>query len=233
MIRLCFWKSKSPAAAVAGGSVSRVETIGGREFTFEAASQAEVDKLVIDAYKVAYAIRPDTPAASVNSTATPTVSESTKSELNLMYRRGEISTEEYLEQSGAVADYLAGKGLAVDSIEQIANQQLEKSWADATNEFLNGPGSDWPGGQKNLEFIGMKVAALGLTQAPDKVAALTQAWGEMKANGTIFEGAKPTSPVADLDAELSPREIMDKWKENQRMAGRNPDVAFSSLFSRR
>ena len=36
-----------------------------------------------------------------------------RSELELKFKRGEINTQEYLEQSGAVSDYLSSQGAVV------------------------------------------------------------------------------------------------------------------------
>ena len=205
------------AAATAESKFERIETIGGREFTFEAASDAELDHMILNAYKVAYAVQSTEPAEATPAAMTvdPAAAAqaaadqlAAKTRLEMQFKAGEITTAEYLEQSGAVDEYLASKGLPLDAlrsaVEQTQSTQETQSWAEATELFRNGPaGSDWPGGDKNLKLIGRELAALGLVDATDKVAALAQAYQSMKDNGIVF----PYEPPADAAAVAAPAAV--------------------------
>jgi hypothetical protein len=192
--------------------LTHTEVIAGKEFDFEGATQAEIDAQVAAAYRVAFAIQqpqtqervevaPDPAAVAAAAEA----EEAARVALDAQFRNGTISTAEYLEKSGAVRQYLEKEGISVDAlkstVEQTQTTQYQQSWADATNEFLNGPGADWPGGDQNREILGMKIAAMGLTDAPDKVAALAQAWAVMKHDGMFFPYQSPT-PAATAQATV-------------------------------
>jgi hypothetical protein len=165
--------------------------------TITADSELALEKAVGDFYRETFVGQPavtERPEASRDERGrfTRTDDPVAKVELDLKFKRGEISTAEYLEQSGAVAEYLEKQGVPLEDLRAAAQERagarFEKSWADATTEFLNGPaGNDWPGGTKNLELIGLKLAALGLTEAEDKVAALAQAYAELKASGELHK----------------------------------------------
>jgi hypothetical protein len=187
---------------------SRTEVIGGKEFTFEAASELELERAVNNAFKVAYALQepvaetvqtePVVDAAEAERVAAAQATE--RADLELKFKRGEITTADYLERSGAVDDYLAKKGVPIDAIkttiEDTDNKNFEKSWADATEEFLrSAAGADWPGGENNKTMTGMKLAAMDLIDAKDKVAALAMAYADMKRTGMLFMPDKTSATV--------------------------------------
>ena len=101
-----------------------------------------------------------------------------KAELELKFKRGEVSSDEYLAQSGAVKNYLEAQGVPLDELrdrlQEDRHREYEGSWATATTEFLQS-GNDWPGGERNKQILGMKIQELGLLNAEDKTAALNQA----------------------------------------------------------
>jgi hypothetical protein len=112
--------------------------------------------------------------------------------LELKFKRGEISASDYLMQSGALEEY-------VEKVQSRAETEIVQSWAQATEAFKSGPGADWPGGERNKEILGFKLAELGLTDATDKVAALTQAFNAMRLDDAI---AKATSKT-EVDEALA------------------------------
>jgi hypothetical protein len=210
--------AQAEAARVAAETVttepagfSRTETIGGREFTFEATSEIELERTINNAYKVAYAVQQTesvTPIVTIDPAVAAAEAETqalAKADLELKFKRGDISAADYIEQSGAVKDYLERQGVPVEALKAtLEKSQLDQetqSWADATQVFLHGPaGSDWPGGDKNLELIGLKLQSLGLVDAHDKVAALAQAYNSLKSTGMIFPTevtttAQPAAPA--------------------------------------
>lgn len=66
--------------------------------------------------------------------------------------------------------------------------------------FLNGAGSNWPGGTELMREAGERLQSMGLTDAPDKVAALAQVWNSIKADS---HGLKKISEAR------TPEEIRD------------------------
>jgi hypothetical protein len=175
--------------------------IDAREIAVEADSELELERKVGDMYRGAQAVREEE-AATTTRQAAPTATESAEQianrvELELAFKRGTITTQEYLERSGAVTEYLEKQGVPIEdlreAVQEKSSTRFEKSWANATQEFLNSrEGADWPGGNENLEIIGQKLQQLGLTDAEDKVQALAQAYAAMKQSGTVQENTELT-----------------------------------------
>jgi hypothetical protein len=185
------------AAANASKVLTRTENINGVNIDFTGASEAELDRAVLNAYKIASAFRPNEttptvdPAIAQKAAADAAAAKAAaNAELELKFKRGELSATEYLEQTGAVAEYLAKQGIPVEElraqIEQSRGNKEIQSWEEATEVFKRTVGADWPGGNRNREILGYKLAELGLTDSSDKVAALGQAFAAMKASNMIF-----------------------------------------------
>ncbi len=167
--------------------------------------------MIANAYKVAYAVHPTErvieqvvdPVAAEKAAADKAAAEAAaKTELELKFKRGEITASDYIEQSGALAQYLEKQGVPLadlkKAVEANKGNDYEKSWQEASAEFVKtSAGADWPGGEKNLEILGLKIAALGLSEAQDKVGALAQAYADMKRTGMIF----PTTAGGTLSPE--------------------------------
>lgn len=219
-----FVSQEPPAAA---RTFSKTEVIAGREMTFEASSQEELDNLILQSYQIAEALKPAQAQTPVNSPKQ--LSEFDRAELDLKFRRGEISTQDFLEQSGEIDTYLEKKGVSVTTLRETIHgaQQatVTQSWADATQRFLNSEaGADWIGGPKNLEMIGLLIQKLGLVDAEDKFVALTTAYNEMKRTGMVFDTperqaaeaaekqAAINSKVAEELQNASPVEIIDAYR---------------------
>lgn len=199
-------------AAEAAPSFTRTEIINGRTFNFEGASELDLATQIANAYRVASAFAP---TEQVAATVDPAVAEAAaqkdiadraaaKALLDVKFRNGDISAADYIKQSGAMDEYLADQGLSLPALKAAVDQnqssQFEKSWAQATEEFLHSPaGADWPGGPQNLELIGMKISSLGLVDAKDKVAALAQAYADMKSKNLVFRPEVAAATVAVTD----------------------------------
>ena len=126
-------------------------------------------------------------------------------ELEAKFKRGEMSTADYLEQSGAMSAYLAKQGIPVESlkatVERNADAVETQSWADAVEAFKQSPsGASWPGGDKTVMVMNDKIFALGLQDATDKVAALAQAYAAMQSSGTVFPGEAAAAAVTPVVA---------------------------------
>lgn len=142
-------------------------------------------------------------------------------ELELKFKRGDISTADYLEQSGAIEQHLESRGISIEdlkaSVEEKNIQRFTHSWASATQDFLNSPeGSSWPGGQENMKTVSEIIQQMGAIDAEDKVAAIATAYKYMQQNGMVGENR-------ELNAQTRIREA--KTVEEIRAAA-------SSLFGR-
>ena len=196
-------QAAAEAAEKANQTFTRTEVIGGKEFYFEAASELEIERQVLNAYKVAYNVQQPVERAEpvVDQAAVAAAAEAevlASAELERKFRLGEISAKAYLEQSGAVDEFLKNQGISVESLKNVvetnAAAAVQQSWAEASETFKNTVGADWPGGVKNRALLGDKLAAMGLVDAEDKVAAMAQAWAAMKQTGAYFENGD--APVA-------------------------------------
>jgi hypothetical protein len=198
---------------------SRTEIIGGREFTFTAPTELELERMVSNAYRVASAVQSHEPptredvvdpvAAQAAAAAKAEADAVARVELELKFKRGEIGAADYIEQSGAMAEYLEKQGVPLSAlkaaVEQNQSSAYEKSWADATTEFLKS--SDWPGGERNTELLGLKLTALRdaegkpLSEAKDKVGALREAYASLQSDKMLFP---PDAPASATPAPAAP-----------------------------
>jgi hypothetical protein len=148
-----------------------------------------------------------------------------QSELELKFRRGEISVKEYIEQSGAVTEFLESQGVPLDELREVAGLRqahaFEQDWVAATETFLAGPGGDWPGGNANKTNLQNALVALGLMDADDKVGALVQAYEYMKQNNALipYEQANVSAAIQKELATASPQELIDAWKTQYASGG--------------
>lgn len=150
------------------------------------------------------------------ATEQPTDAEraAAQADLELRFKRGEISTDQYIAQSGAIDRYLESQGVSMDSLRETSNVAFQKSWADATSEFLSIPGNDWPGGEENMRIVAQLIEANGLTDRPS-ADTLAQVIQFAKENGML--AANPQAELAQkLAAAQSPEEINDLLGRSQR-----------------
>lgn len=190
-------KTANDAAAVAANQTfKRTVTIGGKDFEFEESTELALERAVNNALTIAFSLQSTTPEPVVAPVVEKQPTEEEKvaaaADLELKFKRGEITTAEYLKQSGAVDEYLAAQGVSIaslkETVEKSQTEKFEQSWAEATTEFLQSPaGADWPGGEKNKTLIGIQLAAMGLVDAKDKVAAMAQAYAAMKSQGIVMQ----------------------------------------------
>ncbi len=202
------------AAAAAPREFKKTEVIAGTSLEFVASSEAELTRQILDANRIAATLADANRSERTSRDAQQEVMDKVDAEREL--RLGTITTAEYLERTNAIENYLASQGVDVG---KISSEQYAQSWAKASEEFKRTTGADWPGGQKNLLLIGDKIAALGLTNATDKVAALTQAYEALKATGTLFDADVSQAEVEAMTANATPAEILQAWKERQNIQG--------------
>jgi hypothetical protein len=189
--------------------------IAGKSFDFSAPSELELARQIASANEVAAALASDesvTPRSARAAAARNAEQDVLdKVDADMAFRRGEISTVEYLERTHAIEDALAARGVDVS---KLSADQFEQGWADATTTFLQGAGASWPGGTKNRALLGDKLAAMGLTEAADKVAALAAAYEALKRAGTLFDGDFSQAQVEAMTDKATPQEILQAWKES-------------------
>lgn len=211
--------------------ITKVERINGRDISFTGTA-LEVEQQIVAAYKVAEALKP-APEPRVPVVRQKTQAErereiSDRAELDLQFRRGQLTTQEYLERTDAIGAYLSEKGFDVNA---AAAAQYQKSWTEATAEFLNNTpeGRSWRGGQKNMQQIATVIAAHGWDDATDKVAALRAAAQEMREKGLEFDGDVSPTELKAMTDSMSPIEILEAFKQGQNGDPESANKAFIEI----
>jgi hypothetical protein len=192
------------------------ENIKGRDFEFTAGSQEELTNMVLNAHRVANSVRSEQIVEQVQQIAepvgpTPEEIEAARAELERKFRLSEISVKDYIEQSGAVSDYLASQGLSVDTlrntVESTQSRATIQSWQEATEIFKEGPGQEWPGSERNMLMLGNRLQELGLDDAEDKVGALIAAYSSLKQDNMLFELTPEERRAAGYKEEVAPEPV--------------------------
>jgi len=197
---------------------AKTVTVDGTKHVIEGDSEIDLSRKEIEFYRTQMQQPTTTKTESVRdeqgrftSPADQNQNAFQRAELELKFKRGEISTLDYLEQSGAMESYLAKQGIPLEelqaSVEEKQDQRAVQSWADATNEFLNSPeGRTWPGGETNKIKVGELIQQMGATDSPDKVSALIAAYRYMKENNLVA-----ANPELEMEKKIrearSPEEI--------------------------
>lgn len=157
-------------------------TVNGKEYTFTGNSQADIDAQQVVLFRSLSAAQSqlqttnDTVARTADGrfakTEQPAVEDSALraaelANLELRFKRGEVSAADYIKQSGAMDEYLASRGIDVAEHQRQlqTNQSETQAWVDATKQFIkNNP--DWTGGDALKDAMGQKIFELGLTKSP-------------------------------------------------------------------
>jgi len=143
-----------------------------------------------------------------------------KAELELKFKRGEISTEDYLAQSGAIERHLEAQGISIEALQQATNERTAASWAQATQEFL--ATSDWPGGNHNRDLLGEVLVKMGADKFPN-AENLRLAYQWLKDNDRLLPNEVLEAQNA-IGTATSPEELREAALRSQ---GRT-----SSMFNR-
>jgi hypothetical protein len=215
-------------AAAAPKEINKVVSINGVDLTFTGESVEAVDISIDHAKKVAALLHDESAERLETETAEARAARiaTNRVEADIAFRRGEIDTKTYLERTGAVEEYLAAQGFDVTA---AANAQQTQDWAAAADEFKAGPGSDWPGGDKNMAILGNIISANpDLLNAADKVAALSAAYKIMQEQGTIFSNEPSAAQMEVETANMTPAQIMQRWKEG---LGGDPEKANAEFLT--
>ena len=177
-------------SAERGHLYARSVVVDGKRFVLEGASDAELNQKEIEIYRAAFQSPTAAPQSEPMQTATLTDDEQAeiarRTDLQLQMQTGQITMQEYIEQSGAIEEYLAKRGVSIENLQAQSANAYRQSWEDATRTFLDNAGSQWPGGKKNLETVtAIMEANPELADAQDKVAALAAAFNYMKQNNLL------------------------------------------------
>lgn len=175
--------------------------IGGQEFEFTSTTQEGLDLQVESAQTVARELFEQQQQENQEAHAAAQAAQR-----SLQVARGEKTPAQALAESA---------GVSLDDIAEtvIAHKNAEyvDDWGKAVNAFLNGPGADYPGGEKNMQLMQMTVAKLGLENAEDKVGALVVAFNDMKRNGLVMPNDSDEAVMKQIN-DLTPREILELYK---------------------
>jgi hypothetical protein len=124
-----------------------------------------------------------------------------RADLELAWKRGDITAEQYLEKSGAINTYLTEHGMNPDALATVSDAIYQNTWQAATEQFLNSEaGADWPGGADNLAL-----AAQILEQSPElmkqpSAEALATVWQYIKENNLALPNPETEAHNAIADA---------------------------------
>ncbi len=132
-----------------------------------------------------------------------------RAELELAWKRGDITAEQYLEQSGAIGTYLENHGVSPDALVAVTELVTHNTWAACTEAFLNSPeGESWPGGEENKNILAALLEENGMIEPT--VENLTAAYRFAQEQGLLVENPETTqfqqigeaTSVADIRAAL-------------------------------
>jgi hypothetical protein len=114
-----------------------------------------------------------------------------RNELELKFKRGEIATDDYLTQSGAIERHLQDQGIDVDALREVSASKLKTSWEAATEEFQQTEeGRRWMASfsfsQENFKKLGTVMIEMGCADSPN-VENLRRAAEYLRTNNLVEE----------------------------------------------
>jgi|SRR6267378_1017086 len=194
-------------------------TVDGQKRIFEAESELELERSIGDYFRALQGAQESNPARQQQQTTEQPRNErgqfvsaedaAAKAELELQFKRGDISTSDYLQKSGAISDYLQKAGVPLEDLKaqiaQTQGQRSEQAWADAVEVFKERNPS-WCGGEVNKNLIGQILIENQWIDAEDKVAALELAYNHARENNLLGENPD-TTYARELSEAQSPEQI--------------------------
>jgi hypothetical protein len=158
----------------------------------------------------------------------PTITDDEKTALELRWQLGQISAADYIEQSGAMESYLASQGIDVNVLREVTSTQkaerYEKSWAEATEEFLAST-PWWVGGHENTERVGEVLIKMGAEESPSS-ENLKRAAEYLRDNNMLVENPAVAARQQEAETEqrignsMSVEQIRDALGRSSGMFGR-------------
>lgn len=208
-------------------------TVSGQKHIVEGKTEAEMNENLIAFYKQQLgdsaeptAERPrDSESGRFVAARTDESDPVAKAELELKFKRGEISTDDYLAESGAIERHLEAQGVSVEALQQVTSDRTVAGWQQATQEFLNSPeGASWPGGEANKNLLGHVLIQMGADKAPN-AENLRRAYQYLRDNNKLLPNEELEAQKAIGEA-TTPEELREAALRTQ---GR---TSSSILFNR-
>ena len=167
-------------------------SIAGKEFTFEADSEEEVNAQVEAAYQAALATaqRPVTQEKVVD----PKIAEQEQADLNSLWLKAvsgdRAAYDAYQEKSGAIDKFIEKKyGVKVSDLKEVVEQnrtnRSNQAWAVAVEEFKKDSSIEYSLNKTNETLMGGELSKLNLWGTPSK-ESLVKAYNSLKEKGIEF-----------------------------------------------
>jgi hypothetical protein len=213
--------------------LTRTISVNGVSHTLEGTDEASLTRAEVELYKQVFAdVNPtrdahgrfvaDQGKAAEEAAAAEAQNAVAKAELELKFKRGEISTVDYLAQSGAIEEYL---GVSAEDLRAAAteksHQRITNDWVTATTQFMSTPeGRTWPGGERNKEKMAEILEQMG---ADPNAENLKRAYQYMKENNLLV--ASEHDVEAERNRRINDARTLEEMKEAVRY-GQKPNGTF-------
>ena len=139
-------------------------------------------------------------------------------ELELKFKRGEISTAKYIEESGALDMALRARGINPDLLQEAsevrAQETTDSEWNEAVQQFV-ARHPEWPGGDSNRDLVGQLLMENNLTDTDDKLGALEAVYDHAVQKGLLVVNPETELNQRILDAR-NPYELRDALQSPER-----------------
>lgn len=231
-----------PGSAAAAHNLAKVVTINGQKHTLEAATETELlakeNTLLRETFSTQPAAATEQPRdaagkfVSAADQAQLTDAEQAevfhRTELDLKFKRGEISAKTYIEQSGAVSEYLSERGIDESALQEVSSQKFARSWESAAGEFKERH-PEWLGGGANRDLLGQLILDNGLTES-DPLEALEAVYDYAVKNNLLVENPQVTAQKSYEEAIAGAKSSSEVEEINHRFFGGRMNG--SQLFDR-
>jgi hypothetical protein len=179
--------AKLPDGTVFSGSAQEVAAAVGAQLTrnLEAKRQQQQDEPARDSRTGRFT------ADQGKTDETEALRVAAAAELELKFKRSEITAAEYIRQSGAMDEYLQSRGIdvAAHQAQQQENIKTIHSWTTATAQF-KARHTDWPGGEGLMNAMVERMDKLGLTDSPS-VESLERAYTALSIESEMAQENDP------------------------------------------
>jgi len=204
---------------VAAPRFAKTVEIGGVKHVIEGASELEVEQKLGEFYRTTFQQPAETTEQARNERGQFTAAQGkideaeqlevlAKAELELKFKRGELSTDDYLTQSGAIERHLAEQGVSMESLRDASANQLRASWEQATSEFQQTEeGRRWPGGPENFRKLGNLLQEMGAADFPN-AENIRLAVVYLRENNLLEES--PDSKISEANSVEEIREALGR-----------------------
>jgi hypothetical protein len=213
---------------------TKTVAIGGKNYVIEGLNETELLQKEADVWRSAGATaaaapvvaqqQPRDPAGKFVPTAVKLPAQQqaddaaealAQNDLQMKFRTGSISTDEYLAQSGAIERHLASKGIDVDALQEVSNKAFADRWEAGTEAFKKRhPEFEILRSEENRDVLGNIIAENGwidrdpaeALEAAYAIAVEKNSLGETPLVGYDREmrAAKTPADIAEITAKYYP-----------------------------